>query len=122
MIKKILITILFLLFASFAQADIILENTGQEKLTVYVYWINHPYGCHEVLGVLKCDFAFAVGDMSPGKRWIVAQGNYWTPGNQFLILWQKPLSSDIVRSQRFEVTDYLIQVYSNQNATGFAFK
>lgn len=123
-IIAVIITFLILVFASIGQSDMILENTGKEKMTVWVYWINHPYGCQtDMYGVTRCEYALAVGEMEPGKVWKVLKGpGWWTPGNVYLIIWRKPLETENFYAKRFMVTDYLVQIYMNQNAFGEAYK
>lgn len=107
-----------------AHADVILENTGQEKLNVFVYWTNHPYGCQtDFYGVTRCSYALAVGEMTPGKRWTVLEGDWWKPGREFMIVFQSPSHlGDFQYIKFFTITENLEQVYMNQNAFGLAWK
>lgn len=124
--KILLILLLMLIYTCIgnAHADIILENTGKEKLIAYVYWKNHPYGCYYVRGIgPKCNLAVAVGEMNPGKVWKVLEG-YFEPGRTFVIVFQRPtyLDDGFIYMQEFTVTENLAQVYMNQNAFGLAWK
>lgn len=113
-----------MVMVSAAQADVILENTGQDKLIAYVYWVNHPYGCYWVKGIgPKCEFALAVGEMNPGHRWKVLEGHF-KPGRTFVIVFQRPthLDDGFIYMKKFTVTENLAQVYMNQNAFGLAWK
>ena len=107
-----------------AHADLVLENTGQQKMVAYVYWVNHPYGCRSVFGSLKCEVAVVVGEMEPGKKWTVLKNYHWTPGKIFVVVFQKPtyLDDGFIYMKRFTVTEDLAQVYMNQNAFGLAWK
>jgi hypothetical protein len=125
--KKITIvfSLIFMLMISSVYADtfdIKFFNASNVKKIYRLEWANHPYGCYQHYGVVKCDYFVAVGDLTP---WEIITVTRPVNDNILCIKWDHPSAlglNETFEKNCFNANDNIEIIISTPEAIDIHYK